>query len=280
MKVKLSLALVLSLILVLVIAGSAAAIKVVTYNDMTEVAVGDTVSDYWFAPSAVGGAQVVLNGDFNMWTDGLPDYWTVWANSKSGWEDAHVAMANLGYGGGENYGLGLFVRNVGGSGSYYAGMAQQLDVAPEGGYYWTTVHATMFGEYRFFEAFGYLFVDADNVANAFAWYAIDGHADAADVTGWKELFSVYDVPMAGSPAPGWTACPNPYEACYYVGRYETNWVDAGDYMHVMVGHKFPTYNVWTTFVIDDISMTPAEGSVIEDGLWLDGVLGWDDSAAR
>jgi hypothetical protein len=281
MKMKKSLAIALSLILVLIIAGTASAIKVVTYTDMAEIAVGDYIDDYWFAPDGGGANSVVVNGDFNMWTSGLPDYWDVWADSKSGWEDAHLAMANLAVGGdGENYGLGLFVRNVGGSAGYYAGIAQQLDIPEGGGNYWTTVHATMFGEYLFFEAFGYLFVDGDNVANAFAWYAIDEHADASDVTGWKEMFSVYDVPTAGDPVPGWTACPNPYEACFYVGRYETNWVDAGDYMHIMVGHKFSTYNVWTTFIIDDISMTPADGDVIEDGFWVDGVLGWNDGAAR
>jgi len=274
MKMKLSLAFALSLVLVLLIAGSASAIKVVTYNDMAEVAVGDIYDDYWFAPDEVGGSQVVLNGDFSMWTDGLPDYWDVWYDVKSGWEDAHFAMANLAIGGdGENYGLGLFVRNVGGSAGYYTGIAQQLDIPEEGGYYWTTVHASMFGEYAFFEAFNYLFVDPDNIANAFAWYAIDGAEYASDVASWKEMFPVGALP-------GGVPCPNAWQGCIYVGRYETNWVDYGDYLHVMVGHKFSTYNVWTTFIIDDISMTPAEGDVIEDGFWADGGIYWDDQAPR
>jgi hypothetical protein len=273
MKAKLSLAFALSLVLVLLIAGSASAIKVVTYTDMGEVAVGDYVDDYWFAPDEAGGPFLVENGDFALWDGGHPESWEVWADSKSGWEDAHLAMIDLALGGdGENHAMGLFVRNVGGSGSYYAGAKQHLANITESGYYWVTTHASMFGEYQFFEAFNYIFF-RDHLANAFAWYAISPEEDAGHVEGWREMFPVNYLPGA-------IPCPNPWEGCVYVGRYETLWIDAGDYLHVKAGHKFPTYNVWTVFVFDDISIVPAEGDVIEDGFWADGDLYWNEHAPR
>jgi hypothetical protein len=275
MKAKLSIAFALSLVLVLLIAGSAAAVKVVTYTDMGAEAVGDYVDDYWFAPGEAGGPFIVENGDFSLWEGGFPVGWDVWDDgAKSGWEEAHLAMIDLALGGsGENYAMGLFVRNVGGKGSYYAGAAQQLANVTESGYYWVNAHASMFGEYDFFEIYNYIFFSADHLANAFAWYAISPEAEASHVEGWRELFPVGALPGA-------IPCPNPWEGCIYAGRYETVWIDAGDYFHLKAGHKFPTYNVWTTFVFDDISIVPAEGDVIEDGFWADGAVYWDENAPR
>ena len=278
MKAKLSLAFALSLVLVLLIAGSASAIKVVTYTDMGGDAVGDYVDDYWFAPSEAGGPFLVENGDFSLWDGGMPESWHVWDDgAKSGWEEAHLAMIDMALGGdGENYAMGFFVRNVGGSGGYYAGANQQLSSITESGYYWVTTHASMFGEYSFFEFDNDVYFSADHLANAFAWYATSPEAEAADVEEWRELFPVGALPGA-------IPCPNPWEGCIYAGRYETVWIDAGDYLHLKAGHKFPTYNVWTVFVFDDISIIPLDPEVeevIEDGFWADGGVYWDETAPR
>ena len=77
MKTKLTLALVLSLVLVLFVVGSASAIKLVSYDD-TEA----------FNPrpeSESGEGSLICNGNFDDWTDGLPDCWTIHEVEQSGW---------------------------------------------------------------------------------------------------------------------------------------------------------------------------------------------------
>jgi hypothetical protein len=278
MKGKLSVAFVMSLVLVLLAVGIASAIDPVTYTDTGAITWSDIDPDYWYAPDPeevdAGGPWLIENGDFSSWeSDGSPTGWTAWdSGAVAGYEEAHLAKMTMGP---ENYGMGIFVRNNGGGGSgYFGGAYQQLNV--DDGYYWVNVHASMFGFYRFFEACNIFFVDADAVANAVAWYAVSDYSDPdmIDASDWRELFPVSFL------APGWVPCPNEFEVCWTMGRYETVHVTNGQYFHLMAGHKFPTWQQWTVFSFDDIYMTPAEGEVIEDGFWLDGFLFWDENAPR
>lgn len=256
-KTKLSAAIAMSLLIILMIAGTALAdhIDFVTYTDTGEVAAGDLDEDYWFAPDEVGTGSLIRNGDFSNWTDGRPDNWTVWADTADGWENAHVAMTDLALtDDGDNYGLSFFIRNTGGSGSFYAGASQALDGVGDG-YYWVNTHATSW---------------SDNLVayNAMAWYGLGTSDDPGSVSEWRTL-DPYSTP-----------CHNDWAACDYIGRYETVHISEGSYFHLMVGHKFPVYNAWSTFLIDDVSIVPADGHLVEDGYWFDGVVGWDPSAIR
>jgi hypothetical protein len=257
-KTKLMVAIVMGLIVVLLVAGAALAedIAYVTYDDTAEVATGDFFDDYWFAPTEVGTGSLIRNGDFADWTNGVPDNWTVWSEVKSGWETAHLAQADLSLAGdGGNYGMGIFIRHIGGNGSFYAGAYQALDGIPADGYYWVNTHATSWGEKRT----GY---------NAVAWYGIGDSDDPDSVSEWRTL-----DPFA---AP----CDNDWGVCEYIGRYETAHISPGQYFHLLATHKFPVFNAWTVFLFDDISIVPADGNYIEDGFWLDGAVGWNPNAPR
>lgn len=256
-KTKITVAVVVGLLIVLMVVGSALAdhIEYVSYHDTGEVATGDVIDDYWFAPDEVGTGSLIRNGDFSNWTDGSPDNWTVWADEKAGWENAHVSMTNLALSqDGENYGLSLFVRNIGGSGSFYAGAYQALEGITDG-YYWVNTHATSWGE----KLAAY---------NALAWYGIGDSDDPSSVSEWRTL------------DPFVAPCHNSWGVCEYIGRYETVHLSPGQYFHLMAGHKFPVYNAWTVFLFDDISIVPADGTFVEDGFWLDGAVGWHPGAPR
>lgn len=255
---KVTVAVVVGLLIILMVVGTALAenIEYVTYDDTAEVATGDVIDDYWFAPDEVGTGSLIQNGDFASWTGGVPDNWSVWADGKAGWENAHLAMADLSLGGdGENYGMALFIRNIGGSGSYSAGASNHLAGIPADGYYWVNTHASSWGE----KLANY---------NAIAWYGIGTSDDPSSVSEWRTL-----DPFA-------TPCHNNWGVCEYIGRYETVHINAGDYLHLMATHKFPIFNAWTVFLFDDISIVPADGNYVEDGYWLDGAVGWDPSAPR
>jgi hypothetical protein len=256
-KARVSVAVVVGLLVILMMAGTALAdhITFVNYSDTGEVAVGDVVEDYWFAPDEVGTGSLIRNGDFASWTDGRPDNWTVWADEKEGWENAHVAMTDLSLGGdGENYGLSLFIRNTGGEGPFYAGAYQALDGVTDG-YYWVNTHAASWGE----NLIPY---------NAVAWYGIGDSEDPDSVSEWRTL------------DPFTTPCLNDWGVCEYIGRYETVHIGAGQYFHLLATHKFPAFNAWTVFLFDDISIVPADGNLVEDGYWLDGLVGWHPGAPR
>lgn len=256
-KSKLTVALVIGMFIILLTVGSAMAgdISLVTYTDTGEIATGDIVDDYWFAPDEVGSGSLIRNGDFSAWTDGTPDNWTVWSQDVDGWETPHLAMTDLALTpDGDNYGMSLFVRNIGGSGAYYVGAYQALDGVSDG-YYWVNTHATSWGE--------------NLVAyNAVAWYGIGTSDDPSSVTEWRTL------------DPYTTPCHNNWGSCEYIGRYETVHIPDGAYFHLMAGHKFPVYNAWTVFLFDDISIVPADGNDVDDGFWLDGAVGWDPNVVR
>jgi hypothetical protein len=256
-KARVTVAVVVGLFVILMVAGTALAehIEFVDYNDTGEVAAGDFIDGYWFAPDEVGTGSLIRNGDFSAWTDGVPDNWTVWANDKDGWENAHVARTDLALTpDGENDGLSLFVRNIGGSGSFYAGAHQALDGVADG-YYWVNTHGASWGE----KLTDY---------NALAWYGIGSSDDPSSVTEWRTL------------DPFTTPCHNNWGLCEYIGRYETIHISEGSYFHLMAGHKFPVYNAWTVFLFDDISIVPADGTLVEDGYWVDGLVGWNPDAPR
>lgn len=241
------------------LAGRASAQRndVVRYDDAGLVSIGDVSIYYWYPPGKIEPNSLIRNGDFQAWQDGQPENWTVWVEHKPGWEDAHIAQIDYAVTEeGENNAFGLFVRNVGGEGSYYAGAYQQLDQVEEAGYYWLTTHMTMWGEVP------------KVLYNSVGWYGIGDSADPASVGDWREL----------SPLP--IPCPNQLRVCIHVGRYETIYVEPGQYFHLRVGHNFPAYNVWTVFGLDDFALSPAGGEVIEDGFWPDGLVYWDPRELR
>lgn len=230
--------------------------EVLRYDDTGLVAIGDVSIYYWYPPNESEGS-LIRNGDFQAWSDGRPDHWTVWADSRPGWEDAHIAQIDYAVtDDGENDAFGLFVRNVGGDGSYYAGAYQPLDQITSPGQYWVVTHMTMWGRI------------SDALYNSVGWYGIGSSADPASVEEWREM-----TPL---PLP----CPNLLGVCLHIGRYETVPIEPGDYFHLRVGHKFPVYNVWTVFGLDDFSIVPAGGEVIEDGFWPDGLVTWDPRTLR
>lgn len=256
-KTKITVSLVVGLLVILVVASTALAdhIDYTTYNDTGETATGDFFDDYWFAPDEVGTGSLIRNGDFSAWTDGVPDNWTVWADQATNWENAHVAMTNLALtDDGENYGLSFFIRNTGGSGSFYAGAYQALDGVGDG-YYWVNTHVTSWGV----NLAGY---------NTLAWYGIGTSEDPSSVSQWRSL------------DPFTTPCHNDWGVCEYMGRYETVHISEGSYFHLLAGHKFPVYEAWTVFLFDDISIVPADGNYVTDGYWLDGLVGWNPNAVR
>lgn len=230
---------------------------VLRYDDAGIVSAGDFSIYYWYPPDEETVGSLLRNGDFQDWVEGRPQDWTVWADSKEGWEEAHVAQIDFALTEeGQNDGFGLFVRNTGGGGDYYAGAYQKLDQITEAGPYWVTTHMTMWGKI------------AHALYNSVGWYGIGDNADPSSVEEWREL----------SPLP--IPCPNLLGACLYIGRYETITIEPGQYFHLRVGHKFSSYNAWTVFGLDDFSIVPAGGEVIKDGFWPDGLTFWDPRQLR
>lgn len=245
------------IVVLLVLIASLALAGTVFADHITFVTYEDTVG---LGPEVEAGGlgSLVSNGDFSLWNaDGTPVDWHVWADSIAGWEDAHFAKMDLALGApGENYGAGLFVRNVGGAGSYYAGIRQHLDAVTTGGYYWINIHETIW------------YGGGTSGYNSMAWYTISSEEDPYMATGWREL------------DPFTIQCPNTDGACLRVSRQETVWVDPGSYLHIAVGHKWPVYNAWSVFAIDDISLVPASGSPGDSGFFFDGAVFWDPTAVR
>ena len=308
MKTKLTLALVLSLVLVLFVVGSASAIKLVSYDD--------TAGENDRPDTESGEGSLICNGNFDEWEGGVPVCWTVVELAQSGWEEDHLSNVNLAFIGDTateipfNDGLGLFVRNIGGSGPHWIYGDNELTNVIASGYYWVEAHATMWGYYQQVEVWDPIFewntlVTEDGMTlNSQAFYGI-GHlqegaetADPSDVSDWRELFPVAwgtDQYTSGALAdyefhemngdkwvPGVVPCANPWEACYNVARYETVWIDADStpYYWLKAGQKFDTFNVWTVFVFDDILVVAADDS--DDGSMHDvnGATGWDQDEAR
>jgi hypothetical protein len=238
---KIRYAVVLSLLVIAVVTGAALA------EGLTIVDYPDTASDFT-AVQSDDAASYIENGDFNSWGDDF--VWSTWPDAApSGWE-VRGAKVDLSEGGdGMSYGMGFFIRNIGGSGGAYAGLVQPLNV-PAAGSYFVNVSATAWWEV------------ATSNYNSVAWYAISDSATAAGVmdSEWRELY------------PDKRVCENDTGHCNYIGRDEMVDITTGQYFHVKVGHKFPFFNSNTVFVIDDISVVAENPEEVnENGFynWLD-----------
>lgn len=240
---KLGIALTLGLVIILlsVAAVSANHIQIVSYDDTG----GDHLPD---TDGTLG--SFIRNGDFNSWTgawDGpedcglvVSDHWCGWGDVKGGWE-AHMGPANMIWpwqdvqNAGTSMGLGLFIRHAGnGSGGYYAGVYQPLNI-PAADYYFINISESIwYNDDRGTAAY-----------NSIAWYAISDTTSPYDASEWREL-DPYTI-----------QCPNSYEICDYAGRDETIWLEPGQYLHLIVGHKFPVFNASTVFILDDVSLVSA-----------------------
>jgi hypothetical protein len=200
------------------------------------------------------GVPLILNGAFDLWTGNTPDYWNVWAQSKAGWETVHMGPADLARSAdGSNNALSFFIRHTGGDGGFYSGVYQQMNNIPVSGYYFISVsEAIWYNDDRETAEF-----------NSVAWYAITKSADPfEDTAAWREL-DPYAI-----------QCVNSFEVCNYAGRDETVWIDPGDYFHLIVAQKFPVFNASTVFVIDDVSVVPADGTTDQ----LNGYYDWVDES--
>lgn len=258
---KLSLALAVSLSLVLLLIGNVfAGVTVIDYDD--------TSSNFTPPEGGPDSNSLIRNGDFSAWTAGMPDNWTVWGDTKAGWEDVHLATVDLSDPAnrpvGVNDALGFFARNVGGSGSYYAGAYQHLDLIPAAGLYFVNVSVTAWYD------------NPSGPYNSVAWYGIGSSSEPSSVSEWRELY------------PDQFVCHNSAQSCWYGGRDEVISISPGEYFHLQVSHKFPFFNSWTTWVIDDISIVAADGSQPETigyYTWVDedgdpAVVRWDREATR
>lgn len=226
---KTKISLLISLVIVVIMVSAA-------FADFTVVSYEDTRSTFT-PPEGNPDNSLVRNGDFLSWTAGKPDHWAIWAEGKAGWENAHLAKVDLSNMAnrpeGKNDALGLFVRNVGGSGSYSAGAWQHLDRITTSGLYVVNVSGTSW------------YGNQTGPYNTVAWYGIGDSDSPSSVAQWRELSS-RTVP-----------CRNQDQVCNYIGRHEAITINPGQYFHIQVMHKYPFFNSWSVWVFDDISIIPS-----------------------
>jgi hypothetical protein len=245
----------LGVLFILALTASAFAELVVSYTSSD-----DTWSEYTVQGTEERQAQAeansfIDNGDFTEWntTLGSSDPWTFWRDATEGWTAGRLHEVDVALPAnpeGINNALGWFIQHSGGkAGGYYAGAYQQLTGIPAEGLYYVNVSATAFSGGK------------TGPYNSVAWYAIGDSADPATVTDWRELF------------PDQYVCENAAAACNYIGRDETITIKPNQYFHLKVGRKFPEFFGWTMFIIDDISIVAANGTLnTENGFynWCDG----------
>ena len=240
---KSKLAIILGVLLVLALTTGAFAELVVTYTSDD-----DMYSEYTIAATPERQAEaatnsVIDNGAFTQWGTALgpADPWTFWRDTKAGWTAGRLHEVDLALPAnpeGINNAMGWFIQHSGAKeGGYYAGAVQQLTRIPVAGYYFVSISLTAFEDGK------------TGPYNSVAWYAISDSPSAAGVTDWRELY------------PDEYVCDNQAGVCNYVGRDETVWINPGQYFHVMVGRKFPEFFGWTMFVVDDISIVAADGTL-------------------
>lgn len=251
---KLRIAIVFTILLGIVVsvAAFAGGFAVVTYDD---------TSARIRQPSRnVRTPQYIYNGDFSIWNNGFPDGWNVPTPVLTpGWEVHFASMdyARAGSSDGLNPAVGYFFR-TGPAGSQYAGMSQQVSPSLTTGEYWVQVHITAWEH------------NVESEYNSVAWYGFGPSDDPGSVTEWRELF------------PDEFACPNGDGQCNHLGRKETVFIEAGSYLHLWMGMKFPDMNAWTVFGIDDISISDFSDGIEVDvtGFEDDGDVFWDPRAPR
>lgn len=286
---KLRIAVILALLLgLVVVAGVAAQGKIVKYDDTAGV---NDFKDW----SDTGESSMICNGNFDAenWVEGeegdYPLCWWTWtAGPAAGWEGWHLSQVNMAEIGDTadevpmDDAMGIFVRNIGGSGPYYAGAANRLDQIVASDYYWVEAQATMWGGYPQIQYMNGLLTIEGMLANSVAFYGIGTSEDPATVTEWRELF--VDTYHYGQP--GAVPCANEWEECVQVGRYETIWIDGSDsgetpWFHLKAGQKFDTFNVWTVFTFDNILVRGLEADAEDlSDWWIVGDTAWDKDAAR
>jgi len=240
---KAKIAIMLSVLLMIALTASVFAQLVVTYQSEDDAYSEYTIPDSEEKVKEAAANSVITNGDFTKWGTelGPSDPWTFWSDNRAGWEAGRLSEFGLALpanADGINNAMGWFIRHTGAKeGGYYAGAYQQLTRIPAAGLYYVTVSTTAFSDGK------------TGPYNSIAWYAISDQSDPALVTEWRELF------------PDQFVCNNGDQVCNYVGRDETVPINPGQYFHLKVGRKFPEMNGWTQFVIDDISIVAADGTV-------------------
>jgi hypothetical protein len=240
---KSRLAIFLGLLLVLALTVSAFAGLVVTYTTSDDAYSEYTISDSETRQAEATTNSLIDNGAFTHWGMGLgpSDPWTFWRDDRAGWTAGRLHEFGLALPAnpeGINNAMGWFIQHSGAKeGGYYAGAYQQLTRIPVAGLYYVSVSTTAFEDGR------------TGPYNSVAWYAISDSASPSGVEDWRELF------------PDQFVCANGDGVCNYVGRDETVQINPGQYFHLMVGRKFPEFFGWTMFVIDDISIVAADGTL-------------------
>lgn len=240
---KSKLAIILGVLLVLALTTGAFAELVVTYTSDDDMYSEYTIEDTPERQAEAATNSVIDNGAFTQWGTALgpADPWTFWRDTKAGWTAGRLHEVDLALPAnpeGINNAMGWFIQHSGAKeGGYYAGAVQQLTRIPVAGYYFVSISLTAFEDGK------------TGPYNSVAWYAISDSPSAAGVTDWRELY------------PDEYVCDNQAGVCNYVGRDETVWINPGQYFHVMVGRKFPEFFGWTMFVVDDISIVAADGTL-------------------
>lgn len=252
-KLKVAGLLTLMLVVVISVVAFAGGFSVVKYTD---------TSAKGFDPgTTITTPQFIRNGDFLEWEGNFPAYWQVNVPPlEPNWE---VHFANMQYAppmGEEvpgNFAAGFFFR-TGSQGSQYAGLSQQVDPALTTGTYWVQVHVTAWEH------------NVQSPYNSVAWYGFGPTSDPSSVTEWRELF------------PDTYVCSNGSGVCNHLGRKESVMIEAGSYMHLWMGMKFPDHQAWTVFGVDDISITDFSDGIEVDVTDFedDGDVYWDPTAPR
>lgn len=213
--------------------------------------------------SKVRQAVYIANGDFSAWTDGLPDSWTLIEPVMAPNWEVHVGRADYARGSAEERGvrnaLAIFVR-AGSEGSQFVNFYQQVSPNLRSGDHWIQLHMSAWQD------------KVTSAYNSVAWYGFGDSADPASVTEWRELY------------PAEVTCHVSAERCTYYGRRELVNVEAGSYLHLQVGMKFPDHQSWTTFWIDEISLTAPldEATTVEvdDFYDTDATVRWNEYQLR
>jgi len=240
---KSRIAILFGVLLALVLSAGAFAELVVTYTSSDDMRSEYDIQD---TPARIADAEassLITNGAFTQWgtTLGPADPWVFWRDTTAGWTAGRLHEVDLALPAnpeGINNAMGWFIQHSGAKeGGYYAGAVQQLTRIPVEGLYYVSISLTAF--------------EGGNTGpyNSMAWYAISDSPTAAGVTEWRELY------------PDQFVCTNGDAVCNYVGRDETVTIKPGQYFHVMVGRKFPEFFGWTMFVVDDISIVAADGTL-------------------
>jgi len=236
-------AIVVGVLLILALTTGAFAELVVTYTSDEDMYSEYTIQDTPERTAEATTNSLIDNGAFTQWgtTLGPADPWVFWRDTKAGWTAGRLHEVDLALPAnpeGINNAMGWFIQHSGAKeGGYYAGAVQQLNRIPVAGNYFVSISMTAFEDGK------------TGPYNSVAWYAISDSPNAGAVTDWRELF------------PDQFVCDNQAAVCNYVGRDETVWINPGQYFHVMVGRKFPEFFGWTMFVVDDISIVAADGTL-------------------